>query len=177
MLQQELANFQSKITDKVAATVIQTQPVLSSSVNVNHDKRKLNSASAQPTVPITLTTVQSYTRPLTATSLSHPTTSSPTTTNTKSVNQTTASNRSISQTTTSSGRVVTHRNMSPKKESPRKLGRGAVTLSNENSGKLGSARNRKQTLYSSSAVNTTSGTRSKKEKLLCICRTPYDDTK
>lgn len=93
---------------------------------------------------------------------------------TSSTNSTSLTHRT-NHHTSSFGRTVVQRNLSPKKELPPKKGSrmpGGSDSANKNS----ASRNRKPT-SSSNATTTPSSTRTKKEKLLCICRTPYDDTK
>ncbi len=171
-MQQEIANLSGKQTQNssIVSTALSSLTTISSSVNSSPEKRRPISAAA--TQNNSVSTVQSYSRPVTVTSVAQ---STPTTAaNLRSTVQTPLAHRNSYQT--SSGRTVNQRNISLKKESPRKSGRGSTPATTDNSTKHNNYRNRKQTTVSSNSQNTL-GTRSKKEKLLCICRTPYDDTK
>lgn len=136
----------------------QTTVTASSSVNSPH-KRKVNSTSSASSAP-----TQSSKSPVTP--MSNASTSS-----THSALLTHRTNHH----TSSFGRTVVQRNLSPKKELPPKKS-GRASGGNDGPHKNSTPRNRKQAT-SSIATTTPSSTRTKKEKLLCVCRTPYDDTK
>lgn len=181
-MQLEVTNSQNKMTDKILSSAIQTQSTQSVSPSViTMSKRKINSTSNQQTVSSSASAVvQSCTQTVVtpsaaAASVPHSTSSFPPSLNTK-FHQTNV-NRSNTQII-NSNRSISQRNIPPKNELPRKSLRGLVTTSSdENTGKCNSTRNRRQTVSSMNPMSASGGTRSKKEKLLCICRTPYDDTK
>lgn len=163
--------------------MIATQSHLTTSSDVVASGKRKSTTSTQQNN--TLTAVQSHTRPVVTTSslpslqLSASTTTttptptksnSPATDSTRSLLQTTISNRNTSQ--------ITNSRRSPRNESPRKSSRRVSSPPPDISTRPSSgSRQRRQTSISQNSTNTPGTTRTKKEKLLCVCRTPYDDTK